>query len=158
MQAKGNTCKLRELHTSSGNWMQADGPPLPSGTIKFQKKESSKPSMNLRPQVHPYIRNRWQNLRRLQKKWFFFIIDHKMGQKVQSLCNCSAFWMHSWTFCMHSWTFCMHSWTFCMHSGTFCMHSGTFWNILHAFLNILHAFWNNLEHSACILEHSAWIL
>ena len=36
------------------------------------KKESSKPSMNIRPQVHTDIRNRWQNLWRLWKKWFFY--------------------------------------------------------------------------------------
>ena len=45
------------------------------------KKESSKPSMNLRPQVHPHIRNRWQNLWRLRKKLFFFTFDQKMGQR-----------------------------------------------------------------------------
>ena len=71
------------------------------------KKESSKPSMNLRPQVHPHTRNSWQNLWRLRKKWFFFTFDQKMGQKVLKMgfkCLGLVWYVLVWLDCDQNWS------------------------------------------------------
>ena len=71
------------------------------------KKESSKPSMNLRPQVHPHTRNSWQNLWRLRKKWFFFTFDQKMGQKVLKMgfkCLGLVWYVFVWLGCDQNWS------------------------------------------------------
>ena len=46
------------------------------------KKESNKPSMNIRPSVHPHIRTRCKNLGRLRKNDFSLLLPQKWVKKA----------------------------------------------------------------------------
>ena len=46
------------------------------------KKESNKPSMNIRPSVHPHTRNRCQNLGKLRKNDFSLLLPKKWVKKA----------------------------------------------------------------------------
>ena len=110
MQAHWTSCKLMELHASSGKCIHAHGSAcntcIHSGTFWNILEHSA------------YI---------LEHFGTFCMPSVTFWNILHALCNIME---HSVCILEHSGIFCMASGTFCIPSETFCMHSGTFWNIL----------------------------